>query len=105
MPRVVLDTKVLIETMGTSQDAAGQPITGWTTVCNPWANIKTLSGIGTLRASADVSIEKVSIRIRYRADVKAGMRVTARGRQYQIKAEPIMIDRKAYLDLVCEGVR
>ncbi|MNF12231.1 Phage head-tail joining protein [compost metagenome] len=66
-----------------------------------WANIAHKSGLETIKGAAPVSMVQASIRIRYRADVDAGMRAVCGGVVYDIKAAPPNTGRE-YLDLVCE---
>ena len=47
---------------------------------------------------------KVSIRIRYRTDLHAGMRVVHGATVYNIKAALPDFERQVHTDLVCEGV-
>lgn len=80
-----------------------EPIPGvWIDVCKPWANIKHLSGSEAIKADAETSTVRVSIRIRYRMGLDAGMRVVHGATVYAVKA--VMPDeaRREYLDLACE---
>lgn len=98
-----LNHRVTIEQRVTGEDEIGQPINTWATVDEVWASVKHLSGLSAIKSDADVSIVKASIRIRYRTDLNAGMRVTHGGEQYDIKA--VLPDaRKQYVDLVCEVI-
>ena len=96
-----LTRRVRIEAKGQGTDAWGQPLPDvWTPVCEVWASIKNLSGLGTIRAQAETSIVKASIRIRWRTDVKAGMRVLASGAVYAIEAVLPDLQRREFVDLV-----
>lgn len=64
------------------------------------ANVQHLSGQGAIKANADVSIVRASIRIRRRADVNAGMRVLFGSSIYDIEAVLPGGDR-VHIDLVC----
>ena len=64
------------------------------------ADVQHRSGLSTIKADADVSIVRASIRIRRRADVDAGMRVLHAGSIYDIEAVLPGVDR-AHIDLVC----
>lgn len=75
-----------------------------------WENISTgriaasvlhKSGLGTIKADAEVSIVRASIRIRRRAGVDAGMRVLFDGQIYELKAV-LPGPTREYIDLVCE---
>ena len=95
---------IVIQTAGTAQDDLGEPIDGWTEVCRPWANIKHPSGIEAVRANAEASIVKASIRIRYRQGIRAGMRVVHGTTVYSIRAVLPDEVRREHIDLVCETV-
>jgi len=98
-----LNHQVSLQRRVAGQDALGQPATTWEVFASPWADVRNQSGVQTLRASADISTIRASIRIRYRAGVEAGMRVTHGDLVYTIRSA--IPDRKRqYLDLVCETV-
>lgn len=99
-----LDRLVTIKSRDTGQDAMGQPLTTWSLVATAWANIKYLSGLSALKAGADVSLTKTSIRIRYLAGINHGMRIESLGEVFDIQAI-LPVGRNEYLDLVCERVQ
>jgi len=99
------DSRITIQQRGTGQDEIGQPVEIWATVANPWATIKHTSGLAAIKSGADVSIVRASIRINWRTDIDAGMRVVHGMTVYNIKAVlPDEAGRK-HVDLVCEVVR
>lgn len=80
----------------------GQPINTWEVVATVWASVRHASGLETIKADALTSVVKASIRIRFREDVSAGMRVALAGVFYDIRAVlPDLVGRQ-YVDLVCE---
>jgi SPP1 family predicted phage head-tail adaptor len=95
-----LKNKVTIQAKTDTVDAIGQPINTWVDVATVWADIRYLSGLESIKSDADVSIAKVSVRVRYRADIKPSMRVVCEGVIYQIKA--VLPSGKVYMDLACE---
>lgn len=97
-----LNRRIAIQRPGTAQDSIGQPIAAWTDVDHVWASIKMQTGIGVIRASADVSTIPVSIRVRYRTDLDASMRVVHGATVYAVKA--VMPDEQGrqFTDMVCE---
>lgn len=104
-----LNRLVLIQKPGTTQDEAGQPIPGWVALIATGdgkirANLRHLSGVETIKADAQTSAVKASIRIRYRTDVTAAMRVVHGSTTYEIKA--VMPDEagREFVDLACEVV-
>lgn len=97
-----LNRIVSIQTPTATQDAAGQPIPTWATLATVWANIRHLNGSETIKADAEASTVKASIRILRRTDINASMRVVLGSTNYQIRAVlPDEIDRDK-MDLVCE---
>ena len=96
--------RVLIQRPTTTQDAIGQPIPGWADVASCWASIKHASGMATIRAGAESSTVKASIRIRYRTDIDASMRVVHGATVYQIKARMPDSAAREFVDLVCEVI-
>ena len=97
-----LNRKVTLRHLIDGQDEAGQPVQTWATLATVWANIKHLSGVETIKANAETSAVKASIRIRYRSDLTAAMRVVHESTTYEIKA--VMPDEagRKFTDLVCE---
>lgn len=99
-----LNRIVVIQTPTATQDAAGQPIPTWATLATVWANILHLSGSETIKADAEASTVKASIRILRRTDINASMRVVHGTTNYQIRAVlPDEVDRDK-MDLVCEVI-
>lgn len=90
------------------RDAAGQRKTGqaWVPV-EPGmrGDVRHLRGLETLRADAEVSVLRASIRTWYRSDIDETMRVVHNGRTYAIKAPPLRNTDRRLMDLVCESVK
>lgn len=99
-----LNQRITLQQRSTMQDGAGQPLETWNAVATVWADIRHQSGLQALKGDADVSIVKASIRIRYRTDLDAGMRVLHGANVYAIAALLPDVAAKQYLDLVCEKV-
>lgn len=100
-----LNRKITIQALDTGVDAIGQPVNSWTTFAETWANIRFLNGVESVKADAEVSVSKASIRIRYRQDVTNAMRVVGNGITYQIKAVFPDEAKRDHVDLVCEVVK
>lgn len=99
-----LNRKVAIKAPPTDQDSAGQPTGAWSIVCTPWANVRYLNGTEAIKAGAETSTAKASVRIRYRTGITAGMRVHHGATVFNILSVlPDETDREA-LHLVCETV-
>lgn len=69
-----------------------------------WANIRHLSGSESIRSDRPVSEVKASIRVRYRDDLTAGMRVVHGGSTYEVEAVLADLVGRQHLDLVCSLV-
>lgn len=68
------------------------------------ANVRHRSGLGAIKADAEVSIVRASIRIRRRSDVGAGMRVVFLETVYDIEAV-LPGETREYVDLVCKQTK
>lgn len=97
-----LRTRVTLQTLTAGVDSIGQPVTTWVDTAVLWADVRYLSGLSAIKAGADVSLSKVSIRLRYRT-VTAGQRIKQGANIYNIEAV-LPGARRAYVDLVCESV-
>ena len=74
-----LNNRITIQRRTGGEDAWGAPLpAGWEDVAQVWANVRHVSGSEMIRADADGSKVKASIRIRWRCGIDAGMR--GRGR-------------------------
>jgi len=88
------------------EDSVGQPIESWIDLPAVWAHVKFQSGTEAIRANAETSVVKASIRIRVRQDVDASMRVKFKQWVFEIKAPPLPDDRDPrFAFLVCEAVK
>lgn len=101
---IPLNRRVIIERPSTERNAIGELLAGWTEVATVWANIRYLNGVETIKAGAETSIAKASIRIRYRTDLDASMRARYGETVFGIKT--ILPDEGArwHVDLACEVV-
>ncbi len=100
-----LNRRITIQKRDTGRDAAGQPVDTWSDYVTVWANIKAPTGMGAIRdmqGDLSASIARYSIRIRYRTDLDASMRVVYGSQVFDIKGVlPDHADHE-YTDLVCE---
>ena len=84
----------------------GEPLPeGWETHATVWANVKHPSGSEAIKADAEVSTVRASIRIRYRSDITAGMRVLIGAAVYDIEAVLSYTARREFVDLACKAVQ
>ena len=67
------------------------------------ANVEHQGGLSTIKADADVSIVRASVRVRRRADVCADMRIQFGSAIYVIDAV-LPGKSREYMDLVCRQV-
>lgn len=95
--------RCVLQAPGGRDEYGQESATEWVDVatslpCNVLAN----TGHAQIVASADVSLVKASIRLRWRTDVVPGMRVVQAGTIFMIKAVlPDFMGRR-YVDLACE---
>lgn len=99
-----LNRYVSIQSLDAGVDALGQPLGTWSNVAQVWASIVNKNGLQALKADQPVSIVQSSIRIRYRADVTASMRVVHGATVYEIMAALPDLSSRKWLDLVCQVV-
>lgn len=102
MKAATLRDRVILQTLSEGTDEIGQPLTTWTDTATLWADVRYLSGVSAIKAGADVSIDKVSIRLRFR-DVSPAQRIKRGAEIFAIEA--VLPDaRRVYVDLVCRAV-
>lgn len=102
-----LRRRVRIERRGTGTDAIGQPLDTWEEVATVWADIRGQTGMGTITRQQEgipASVERYSIRIRYRDGITAGMRVVYGAHVFDIRQVRMDFEGREYTDLVCELV-
>ena len=97
-----LNTLVAVKQQASGTDAEGQPNGEWSTVCAPWARITFSSGVELIKAGAQMSDRRANIRIRYRTNITAGMRVYHGAIIFNIVAVLPQQVSKEYVDLACE---
>lgn len=99
-----LRDRITIQRKTAIGDGWNQPQTdGWIDHAKVWANVEHRSGVATIKADADTSVVKASIRIRWRTDITAGMRVLFSGQTYDIDAV-LPGSTREHVDLVCTQV-
>lgn len=101
-----LRDRIHIQRRAGGKDGYNQPLPdAWENITDQRiaANVQHRSGLGSIKADADVSIVRASIRIRRRTDVNAGMRVLFSSSAYDIEAV-LPGDTREHIDLVCKRV-
>jgi SPP1 family predicted phage head-tail adaptor len=99
-----LRDRILIERESSAPGPTGAPVKAWQPLCRPWAEVKGVSGRAFLAAGAEQSEVTFEIRMRYRADITAGLRVTHHGITLEIVA-PLPDERRQWLRLMCKTVK
>lgn len=97
-----LNRRITVQQLAAGQDALGQPVQTWSLVAELWAHILHSSGIETIKAGAEMSIVRASIRVRYTRQITAGMRILAEGYTYNVVAVLPDMAGKQFTDLTCE---
>lgn len=97
-----LNTRVVVQQQSTTPDALGQPVNTWSDLATLWADVRHTSGIEATKADAVASVVRASIRVRYRSDITAAMRVVHGSTTYSVIAVLPDVGGKEYVDLACE---
>lgn len=79
-------------------------IESWEQVADVWAAVEPLAGQEVDAAGRIVSILRVDVRIRYRADIEARWRVRDADKVYEVRALADVSRRHVQLQLSCEEV-
>lgn len=95
-----LDKRITIQSQSTTQDAIGELVTIWDTVCVVSASIKDLSGREFIAAGATVDTVLTQIEIRYRTGITSAMRVIVGSVNYNI--ETVLNQNSKSLLLMCK---
>lgn len=99
-----LTRRVTLRQPAAGSDALGQPAAGWVDVAAVWADIRHPSGVESIKAGAEVSVVRASIKINRRAGVTHGWQAVHAGTVYDIEAVlPDEVDRQ-YMFLTCRMV-
>lgn len=97
-----LKHRIVIQQRGPARDAAGQPSNAWITFADSVpANILFMTGKQYATSNSQVSSATVSIRLRYRTDLNASMRVVHGITVYDILAVLPDQDHYDHVDLAC----
>ena len=95
----LLRHRVTLQSRVDTVDAIGQPSTSWLDTATLWGDVRYLTGLGALKAGADISQSNASIRVRHTA-VNAGQRVVYGNEVFDIEA--VLPDgKRQWVDLVC----
>jgi SPP1 family predicted phage head-tail adaptor len=99
---MALNSPITIQQRTILGDALGQPAETWTTLADLWGEIRHPSGVQQIKAGAEVSTVRASIKVHQRADITAAMRVLHGSTVYDIKA--VLPDERGrvFMFLACE---
>jgi SPP1 family predicted phage head-tail adaptor len=100
----MLNHRITLRKRTAVRDAAGQPVEAWADAGSIFADVRFQSGAEVLRAGAETSVVRISVRIRARKDVDATVRVKYQGVEYDVKSALPDADR-SFMFLVCEGTK
>lgn len=92
--------RVTLQRFQQGQDAYGGPVAQWEDVATVWASLEAMSGREFFASQQAQSEVTQRIRIRYRPDVTADMRVIHQGTVFNIVA-PLPDNRGRELMLMC----
>lgn len=90
---------VRIQRKTSGENGLGEPSQTWEDFAVVWAHIRALNGKEYLAGAHETSKAFVSIRLRYRDDITAAMRVVYRDAIYNIEAVLPDMQRREYVDL------
>ena len=97
-----LDRRVSIEQQQIARNASyGSEVVTWALLATVWALVMEKAAAETVGLNERVLSRQITVRIRYRSDVTAKMRVNHGGRLLNIMGT-VEVGRKDYLDLACE---
>lgn len=96
-----LNRRVSLQAPVTHKDAGGQEIPAWTEISRPWTDIRYLSGREYATSDTTVSGATASIRMRYRTDLNAGMRIVYNGTIFNVLAVLPDEEDRDRVDLAC----
>ena len=96
-----LSERCVIQRKTQGTDSWGAPLPeAWEDYATVWANVRHVSGSEMIRADADVSKVKASIRIRWRCGIDAGMRVLIGQAVYLVDAVLPDMQKREHVDIV-----
>lgn len=79
-----MDRQIVIKSATEAQDAAGQPISTWTTFATVWAERKDVRGSERFTAGQELAARTAVYRIRWLTGINEKMRVVDAGATYEI---------------------
>ena len=102
---MMLNDRIIIQKPAAAAGTLHQQNAGWSDMGVFWANVRHMGGLETLRANSDVSVLRASVRMWYRPEIDATMRLVHGGVIYGISSPPLRNADRRFMDLVCEAVK
>jgi len=97
--------RIKLQTQSVSQNNYGEKINVWQDFATIWASIEPLRGREYIEASGKKAEVTHRIRIRYLANIKAGMRVIYGNRVFEIISPPIdILEKHEEIELMCKEI-
>lgn len=101
----ILRDRLELQEKGEGTNDWGEPLPDdWITVARIWGNVRHLNGSESIKAGANTSIVKASIRIRRNPSVTAGCRILHGEKVYDIEAVLPDSRRRVFVDLLCKTI-
>jgi SPP1 family predicted phage head-tail adaptor len=97
--------RVTVEQLTAAQNTFGEEEPRWVTVATRWASIDPLSGRELFAAQQIYAEATHQVRLRYLADLTPKMRLTYRGRVFDIQSIRNPEERRELLDLIVTEAR
>ena len=99
---MAMNSAITVQQRTSATDGLGQPVEVWTTLADLWGEIRHPSGVQQIKAGAEVSTVRASIKVHLRDDITAAMRVVHGSTVYDIKA--VLPDERGrvFMFLACE---
>jgi len=97
-----LKNRVTLQKLTKSQNDYGEYVQTWQDVATVWASIEPLRGREYLEASAKNAEITHRIRIRYRDNLDAGMRIKFGSRTFNIESVIDVLEKHKEIELMCK---
>ena len=100
-----LDRRITIMQRSTTQESVyGTQSVAWVPLATVWADVQDMlpSRAERVAEGVNIAMRPCRVRIRYRDDVTAAMRMTYAGRTYQILSQPAELEGREGLEFTAE---
>lgn len=87
------------------KDAAGQSTDSWELIGKAWGDFRYQSGMSAVKADAQTSSTKSSLRISYRPDITADLIAQIQGIKFDIEAVMPDLARRKFVDIVLKDIQ